>query len=563
MTISTVPCAIYTRKSSEEGLEQDFNSLAAQREACEAYVLSQKALGWRAVPVRYDDGGFSGGTLDRPAVQQLLRDVAAHRVKVIVVYKVDRLTRSLTDFAKLVELLDAHGVSFVSVTQQFNTTSSMGRLTLNVLLSFAQFEREVTGERIRDKIAASKAKGMWMGGNPPVGYRPHERTLVIDPLQAERIRTIFERYLALGTVRGLQAELASLDWVTPPRTTRRARSAGGRPFSRGHLYRILSNPVYVGKIRHKSTVHAGKHPAIIEPALWAAVQETLARNQGERRVRAAASDPSLLAGLVFDANGDRLTPTHATKGPRRYRYYVSHALHEDASRAVPEAIRVPAPQLERTVIDALKGFLQDDLRMTTALGEASIEGIRAVLRAAHRYATQLSGQPGRAVLIGLLQQRIERVIVAATSLTLEIKLDGLIDVERSKATELPSVTITVPVALKRWGMAMRLIARGPHDLHPQEADPTLVALIAKANRWFEQLASGTTPGLAEIATAEGVSSAYISRVLHLAFLAPDIVACIVRGDQPSSLNAQRLMRALPLPIDWAAQRDALGFAASR
>ena len=273
--MTPLPCAIYTRKSSEEGLEQGFNSLDAQREACEAYILSQKSQGWKLMGT-FDDGGFSGGNVERPGLKRLLADIVAKRVRVVVVYKVDRLTRSLADFAKLVELFDAHGVSFVSVTQAFNTTTSMGRLTLNVLLSFAQFEREVTGERIRDKIAASKKKGMWMGGFAPIGYVPHERTLVIDAEQAPRVREIFGLYVELGCIRLLKAELDRRGWATPQRHGR--RPGGGRPFSRGHLYRLLANEVYIGNIVHKGVPYPGQHAAIIDADLWQAVQQRLASN---------------------------------------------------------------------------------------------------------------------------------------------------------------------------------------------------------------------------------------------------------------------------------------------
>ena len=296
MKAPTLACAIYTRKSSEEGLEQGFNSLDAQREACAAFILSQKALGWVALPAAYDDGGFSGGNADRPALQRLLADIASKRVRVVVVYKVDRLTRSLADFAKMVELFDAHGVSFVSVTQQFNTTSSMGRLTLNVLLSFAQFEREVTGERIRDKIAASKRKGMWMGGMPPIGYEAKDRSLAIIEEQAVQVREIYRLYLELDCVRRLKAELDRLGWVTATRISRRFNGSGGRPFSRGHLYRILRQPDLRGQDRARDQVFDGNHPAIVEAGVWDQVRATLAANQKGHRVRVNASHPSLLAG---------------------------------------------------------------------------------------------------------------------------------------------------------------------------------------------------------------------------------------------------------------------------
>ena len=275
MSKPALRCAIYTRKSSEEGLEQGFNSLDAQREACEAFILSQQHEGWRLVPTLYDDGGYSGGNLERPALTQLLADIEQKKINVVVVYKVDRLTRSLADFAKIVEQFDAKGISFVSVTQQFNTTSSMGRLTLNVLLSFAQFEREVTGERIRDKIAASKAKGMWMGGTPPMGYMAKERTLEIEPIGAQLVRHMYERYLALGSVRLLTQELANQSMKTPRRVSLSEKTHGGKPFSRGHVYRILTNPVYIGQIAHREKVYEGRHPPIISQDLWDRIQKRI------------------------------------------------------------------------------------------------------------------------------------------------------------------------------------------------------------------------------------------------------------------------------------------------
>jgi site-specific DNA recombinase len=319
-------CAIYTRKSSEEGLEQDFNSLDAQREACEAYILSQRHEGWVALPAMYDDGGISGGTMERPALKRLLADVAAGKIDVVVVYKVDRLTRSLADFAKIVEIFDQRQVSFVSVTQAFNTTSSMGRLTLNVLLSFAQFEREVTGERIRDKIAASKKKGMWMGGLPPLGYDVQDRKLVVNQAEAETVTFIFERYQALKSVRLLKAELDRRCIVSKLRKRDNGPSRGGQPLGRGALYAMLSNRLYRGEIVHKDVSHPGQHDAIVDETLFNEVQQTLATNRVDRERGTNAEEPSLLAGLLFDADGHRMTPTHASKKGVRYRYYVSKTL---------------------------------------------------------------------------------------------------------------------------------------------------------------------------------------------------------------------------------------------
>src|SRR5207302_1854931 len=301
---------VYTRKSSEEGLEQNFNSLHAQREACEAFIRSQRGEGWRLIETAYDDGGLSGGTLERPALQRLFADIAQRRVETVVVYKVDRLTRSLMDFAKIVELFDRHGVTFVAVTQQFNTTTSMGRLTLNILLSFAQFEREVIGERIRDKIAASKKKGMGMGGVPPLGYRAQDRKLVIAEGEAEIVRAIFRRYAELGSVRLLKDELEVRGIKSKSWTSTAGRRIGDKPFSRGALYLMLQNRLYRGEIVHKGQSHPGEHPPIIDPPLWDAVQERLGSNTAERNSATRTRQPSLLAGMLFDGDGNRMTPTH-------------------------------------------------------------------------------------------------------------------------------------------------------------------------------------------------------------------------------------------------------------
>src|SRR6201988_3116589 len=324
--IERVRCAIYTRKSSEEGLDQEFNSLQAQREACEAFINSQRHEGWVCRPAVYDDGGFSGATMDRPALQRLLADIAAGRIDTIVVYKIDRLTRSLADFAKIVEILDQRSASFVSVTQQFNTTTSMGRLTLNVLLSFAQFEREVIGERIRDKIAASKRKGMWMGGVPPLGYRVDDRKLRIIDREAEIVRAIFRRYAELGSVRLVKEELDARGIKSKSWTSASGRLIGGKPFSRGALYLVLQNRTYLGEIVHKGQSHPGDHAPIIDQPLWDAAQSRLADNTAERSSGTRSRQPSLLAGILFDPGGNRMTPTHAVKSATRYRYYVSHSL---------------------------------------------------------------------------------------------------------------------------------------------------------------------------------------------------------------------------------------------
>src|SRR5712672_220810 len=371
----TVRCAIYTRKSSEEGLEQEFNSLQAQREACEAFIDSQRHEGWVCLHAAYDDGGFSGATMDRPALQQLLADVKAGRVDTIVVYKIDRLTRSLADFAKIVEILDAKGASFVSVTQQFNTTTSMGRLTLNVLLSFAQFEREVTGERIRDKIAASKQKGMWMGGWVPIGYDRKDRTLAINKTEAATVRTIFDLFLKLKNVQRVQSELARLNLTTKPYAMPRGRAVGGLSFARGHLYKILSNPLYIGEIEHRGVRYPGQHPHLIDGATWDIVQAQLAANHHKNRARTNAKSKSLLAGLIYDDVGNRLVSSHATKNGKRYRYYVT----PEANGRSVAAARVPKLRLPATMIDELlrvklQSFLTDKVQISNLLRETRSAG---------------------------------------------------------------------------------------------------------------------------------------------------------------------------------------------
>jgi site-specific DNA recombinase len=354
-------CAIYTRKSSEEGLEQAFNSLHAQRESCEAYIKSQRHEGWTPLPSPYDDGGYSGGSTERPALKRLLADVQSRLIDVVVVYKVDRLTRSLADFAKIVEIFDAAGVSFVSVTQQFNTTTSMGRLTLNVLLSFAQFEREVTGERIRDKIAASKQKGMWMGGWVPIGYDRKDRTLTVNEREAATVRAIFDLFVRLKNVQRVQDELARLKLTTKPYATPRGRAVGGLSFSRGHLYKILSNPLYIGEIEHKGARYPGQHPPLIDAATWEAVQAQLAANHHENRTRNNAKSKSLLAGLIYDGDGNRLVSSHATKNGKRYRYYVtSVSVGRSVATTGAPRLWLPAVMIDRPASADQTGKLSDE-----------------------------------------------------------------------------------------------------------------------------------------------------------------------------------------------------------
>jgi DNA invertase Pin-like site-specific DNA recombinase len=384
---SRIRCAIYTRKSSEEGLEQSFNSLQAQREACEAYIASQRHEGWHVLGAQYDDGGFSGGSMERPALQRLLEDIAAGKIDTVVVYKVDRLTRSLTDFAKIIEIFDASHVSFVSVTQQFNTTTSMGRLTLNVLLSFAQFEREVTGERIRDKIAASKRKGMWMGGNVPLGYDLKERKLIINEEEAKVVCEIYRQYLRLGYVSRLKEYLDRSPIRSKVRLNGSGIKTGGQKYSRGALYQLLKNHLYVGEIAHHGQVYPGEHEPIVERDLWQKVQQNLADNrQGERR-RTRTTKDSLLTGLIFDEQGNRYTPTHAVKDGKRYRYYTSQAVIRKKKEGVTLA-RIPAHELERAVAARVLTMLSAPHELISATQELALpEGqLHSVLESASQRA---------------------------------------------------------------------------------------------------------------------------------------------------------------------------------
>ena len=534
-------CATYTRKSSEDGLDQDFNSLDAQREACEAFIRSQKSEGWMPVRKHYDDGGYSGGTLERPGLQQLLEDIEAGKIDTVVVYKVDRLTRSLTDFAKIVEVLDTHGASFVSVTQQFNTTTSMGRLTLNMLLSFAQFEREVTGERIRDKIAASKRKGLWMGGPIPLGYEPDGRTLVINPTEAETVRTVFRLYLELGTVRKVKAEADRLGLRTKIRTGADAHMRGGRPMSRGYIYHLLGNPLYIGRISHGDESFEGQHPAIIDERTWAVVQKQLAE-QAPPPARQSGSTPSPLRGKLFDESGAVLTPKHTVKSGRRYRYYVSGIAGSTKSRSDmnPAATwRLPAREIERLVSRAVEALLVDPTEIVHCARLARIDDEQAIALAAA--ASDWTGSP-----LAL----VRRVELSSSEITLEIDSSQI-------ASKIETfLQHRLPVHIRRRGVERKLILGT--EQRSGAMDPALAKAVARSRRWFQDLASGHATSLLEIAQREGVSDRYIGNVIPLAFLAPDIVARILTGDQPTDLTAQALTKRISLPADWLVQRKLLG-----
>lgn len=537
-TKRTIRCAIYTRKSSEEGLEQEFNSLDAQYEACSAYIVSQKSEGWKRTPVRYDDGGISGGTLERPALRRLLADIEAGRIDLVVVYKIDRLTRSLMDFSKLVERFDKSNCSFVSVTQAFNTSTSMGRLTLNVLLSFAQFEREVTAERIRDKIAASKKKGMWMGGIPPIGYSRKDKELIVDPDGAKVVNSIFEIYLEVKCLNQLKREVDKLGYETRPSRP----DAFARPYSRGHLYNMLCNPIYIGEIRHKDQRFPGRHEAIVDRDTWGRVQTLLeGRSQTVRGKGRHAADRSPLTGRLFDETGDRLTPSYTKKKDRRIRYFVSNRLVDRSSTRTPDSTgwRLPATQVEEAVASAISGALKN-------AKPANSSDIGTIERVTQTLAYMTSGKERWPDLLDL----VSRVRVAPGTLEIELHRDKLASIFEASAKELPIgvASISMPFQRRRRGIETKLV----HGYEAPKVDAVLLRRIARGYAWWEEIKRGTVT-FKEIVKREKLSRRFVAIHLDLAFLAPDLVSSIVEGKQAHCLSAQ-VLRAVQVPPEWDKQR---------
>jgi DNA invertase Pin-like site-specific DNA recombinase len=540
-----VRCAIYTRKSSEEGLEQQFNSLHAQREACAAYVASQKAEGWVLLPTHYDDGGLSGGTLERPAMQRLLTEVDEGRVDQIVVYKIDRLTRSLADFAKIVERLDAAGASFVSVTQSFNTATSMGRLTLNILLSFAQFEREVTAERIRDKIAASKRKGLWMGGNVPLGYRAQGRTLAIDAAEAGVIRQVYALYRTEGSILAVRERMADLGLRTRVRTAPDGRVSGGGPFGRAHLHHILTNPVYAGRIRHRTLVHDGRHPPIIPPEEWDEVQRMLTDGAARPRGRAPAASASPLVGRIFDETGDRLTPSHSRKNGHRLRYYISSRLVNDRSGNHPDAWRLPAPELEQGILGRLRAWLIAPGQASRLLRDPRAEEMTAIATRIDALVAELDGRHAAALLRAL----VETVRVAPGRMEIRVAAEALAGRLQVAPAHLDPdhLVLAAPFRIRRRGVETKILLGD----RPAEPDRVLIRNLMKARDWFAALTCGES--YTEIAAREGVATQRIQQLLPLAFLAPEIVQRVAEGRQPVGLTTEWLITT-DLPVRWHDQQ---------
>ncbi|WP_319797377.1 recombinase family protein [Nitrobacter sp.] len=519
----TVRCAIYTRVSTDQGLEQDFNSLDAQYDAASAYIRSQAHAGWTLLRAKYDDGGFSGGNTDRPALQQLLTDVRSGKLDVIVVYKVDRLTRSLADFAKLVELFDANGVSFVSVTQQFNTTTSIGRLTLNVLLSFAQFEREVTSERIRDKIAASKRKGLWVGGMVPLGYDSHDRKITVNEAEADRVRDIFRNYLKLGSLNALMVDLRKRGVLTKVRRLRTGVAVGGIPFTRGPLAHLLRNRFYIGEVAFKGEILPGEQTPIMDRRLFDAVQAKLDQQIANHKTARSRSG-ALLTGKIFDDRGQRMTPTHSTKGAVRYRYYTSSALIQGQADKAGSVSRVSGPEIENVIIAAVrKHFSLPPNIEATAVIQNHVLRIEVHLS---KLVVQVTGSP---TSIAIAKRK-------NTPTQIEVPWQRLPTTRRREILVPPSATAN----------------RTPRPIR-SENRALLVASIARGRRWLNELTTDRGATTATIAAREHCSERKVNMTISLAFLAPDLVHAAIDGRLPHGMGVAKLSE---LPSSWSQQRTA-------
>jgi site-specific DNA recombinase len=509
-SIKPVRCAIYTRKSTEHGLELEFNSLDAQRDACGAYIKSQASQGWKALPQHYDDPAYSGGNLDRPALQKLLTDIDAGRIDVIVVYKIDRLTRSLADFAKLVEAFDAKSISFVAVTQQFNTTTSMGRLTLNVLLSFAQFERELSSERVRDKVAASRRKGKWTGGTVPLGYDAQDKKLVINKTEAEIVRYIFKRYLELQSFGKLVEDLDAKGIVTKRRNTKVRKFNGGIPFTYGPLAYFLKNRIYVGETGHKEKWFPGEHAAIVDRKIFDQVQQLLASQPAGRKARRTASE-ALLMGKLYDDRGNRMSPSFSAKNGVRYRFYVSSALLRGRKVDVGSVGRVPAAEIESTVLAALK---------------------------THQQQGQSDSLPAS---VG----DVERVVIARDHLL----------ITTAGTTDGDGANQEFRIA---WSTKAKDAAAATEDNGVPEVarNESLIQSIVRAHAWVDRFRDGTYESIEQLAEANRLHPKVVRQALRLAFLSPEVTSAILEGKQPAGLTLPRVPKLLPL--SWMEHRRLLG-----
>jgi site-specific DNA recombinase len=540
MTQKQLKVAVYTRKSTEYGLEQEFNSLDAQREAAEAYIKSQKSEGWVLVKQNYDDGGISGGTMERPALKQILQDVESGRVDIIVVYKVDRLTRSLSDFARIIERLDKAEASFVSVTQQFNTSSSMGRLTLNVLLSFAQFEREVTSERIRDKIEASRKRGMWMGGSIPLGYDNHDKKLFVNEEEAKTIRAIFNTYLEKGSASETMHTINHQGYRTK---RQRGQRPGGLKFSHGHFYNILKNPIFIGKVRHNGKIFDGKHDAIIDMITWEKVQKLLEENRVNRKTGKNFSYPSLLSGLLYTADKERMTPSHSSKKGVRSRYYITKP-----SEVKREPSSYPAVQIEDAIRNKLINWLSDENEHQSPENSSCREWRLNIAEEIK------NGVPH--IQKAHIQSFVKKVVISKTNITLTVNRAFLLD-DSQKVSEI-LLNLDMEVKLQKCTKHTKIIIPSGRQTI-QKLDQKLITLIAKAHLWAKDLHSGKYSTMTELANKHGVNKADLGKQVRLTYLAPDIITAIMEGRQPPTLKATILRKISNLPTDWEEQRKLLHF----
>jgi site-specific DNA recombinase len=557
--IKKVRCAIYTRVSTDAGLDQDFNSLDAQYDAAQAYIRSQAHAGWMLVRTRYDDGGFSGGSTDRPALQQLLADIKAQKINVIVVYKVDRLTRSLVDFAKLIELFDAHGVSFVSVTQQFNTTTSMGRLTLNVLLSFAQFEREVTSERIRDKIGASKRKGLWVGGVVPLGYQAKERKITVVEQEAKTVRHIFRRYLELGSLNLLMADLRTIGIKTKVRPLANGKTIGGIPFTRGPLAAFLRNRFYVGEVRYRGEIFAGEQPAILDRKLFEAVQAKLDQQRINRNT-ARRESGSLLIGRIFDARGNRMTPTYAVKKRVRYRYYISAPLVQGQPEKAAKINRVPAAEVDRLIIAAVRKHLEVRAERVAPEGSNPITDVDLI--ATHITRVDVK-QDHLAIHLAIMSEEpneTQKDITTPECKNGNNRTQPVVGDERNHLqANILVVAWKKPPSKKPREIIPPAAPSSHQDQRPIRAETRarLVTAIARSRQWLDELVAGTVQNVEQIADREKCSIRQVNRTMTLAFLAPRLIQAAVDGRLPRGIGVAKLR---DLPAEWTRQYERLGLA---
>ena len=539
-------CAIYTRKSTEEGLEQDFNSLDAQREACEAYIKSQQHEGWILIEKQYNDGGFSGGNLDRPALKELFNDIKNDRIDIVVVYKVDRLTRSLLDFAKIVELFDAHSASFVSVTQNFNTTTSMGRLTLNILLSFAQFEREVTGERIRDKIATSKKKGMWMGGRVPIGYERKDKKLIIETSGATKVKKIFEKYIELKSVPNLKTYLAGEN----------IRTNTGKNFDKGHLYHILQNKTYTGKIVHKNNVYEGEHAAIIEENLFNLAQDLLQANKVDESRKHNASN-SLLAGKIYDDKNNRMTPSYSKTRNKKYRYYVSQPVLKFDKTKAGSVSKLPAEETEKFVTDEIRSYFFDTKQIQNYIAELSVLEQNRILEVVK------SGKFDNYTLVRSVLEKLtvsrewtEMILSKSRIKKFLYDLNGNVQDMRGDKEQAEDYLIIKREIRIKTGTSKgcnTLIIRNDKAELPY-INEALIKAIVKSFYWHKLLLEGKVKNTKHIQKLGNLKdNSYIKQVLNLRFLSPRIIEAILNGTQPRELTVTKLFNIKTL--NWKEQEQ--------